>query len=67
MNYLIYFFIVLVIKKTIPFKENYIENNYKNMNKSQLWNEIKSLGNPQNLKWTSSASAMNESIQSIYL
>jgi hypothetical protein len=37
------------------------------MNKSQLWNEIKSLGNPQNLKWTSSASAMNESIQSIYL
>ena len=40
MNYLIYFFIVCLIK-SIPFKENYIENNYKNMNKSQLWNELK--------------------------
>ena len=35
--------------------------------KSQLWSEVKSLGNPQNLKWTSSGSSMYESIQSIYL
>ena len=65
-NYLNYFFIVFVIKAS-RLKANIYKIHYKMLTKSQLWSEIKSLGNPQSLKWTASASVMNESIQSIYL
>ena len=38
-----------------------IYNSYK-MNKSQLWSQIKSFGNPDNLKWSSKIPTMFESV-----
>jgi len=37
-------------------------NSYK-MNKSLLWADIKAIGNPDNLKWSSKIPTMYESIQ----
>ena len=32
------------------------------MDKSQLWSQVKSFGNPDNIKWTASIPTMFESI-----